>query len=178
MGQYNVGDKTWWARCGRREVKIPCPVCFGKCFVTLILGNDDKVVLPCDYCGRGYEAPKGTVSEHEWIAQPELVTVTRVDTRVTLEGEEREYFFGHFRLEAEVLFDTEEAARVKCEEIAKQEEVNQSSRAEAVKKDKHKTFSWNAGYHIRNAKKLREEAERHDRLAQICKARDKSKGTT
>ena len=173
MSQYNVGDKVWWARCDRRELKQPCPVCFGKREVILILGNDDRVTLPCDYCGHGYEAPSGTVSDWEWTAQPELITITRVDTRVSLEGEDHDYFYGNYRMDDSVIFDTEEEARKRCGEIAHEREVAQATRADLVKKDKQKTFSWNAGYHLRNAKKCREEAEWHDRLAQICKARAK-----
>jgi len=66
---FKIGDVVYFASAGQRQVDIPCPVCFGKREVTLILGNGDSVELPCDYCGKGYDGPRGYVLEYEYAAK-------------------------------------------------------------------------------------------------------------
>lgn len=58
-----VGDSVWYAKCGLEQVKRICPTCFGKLEVKLILGNGDGVILPCDGCGHGCDAPTGHIGE-------------------------------------------------------------------------------------------------------------------
>ena len=63
MKARKVGDCLWWAVVEKHaQVEIPCPVCYGKRKVNLILGNGDVVALPCTYCSPGYESPRGTVT--------------------------------------------------------------------------------------------------------------------
>jgi len=168
---YSVGDKVWWARCGTDRIKKPCPICFGKRKVTLILGDESEVVLPCNYCAPGFESPTGTISEYEYIAAPEQVTIDRVSSETTPGGTKYEYRHEHWLLSPDIIFDTEEAALTKCEEIAEKLHKEETTRTEYLKKDKQKSFSWNAGYHLREAKRCRKEAERHEEKAVVCKER-------
>jgi len=174
MKQYKVGDEVWWARCGTREVRKPCPICFGDKKVTLTLGNGDEVVLPCDYCGHVLgEEPSGMITEYEYLAEPEPATITRISSEITIAGTEYEYFAGCYRIEDEMLFDTELGAIMKCAEVKEKLEKEQITRAEYIKADKLKSYSWNAGYHLRNAKKDRKSAEYHEKMAILCKDRAK-----
>jgi hypothetical protein len=68
-----------------------------------------------------------------------------------------------------------EEANNKGKEKKKQLEEDQNNRAEHIKKNVHKDFSWNAHYHIRQANKCRKEALRHDELAKICKNKSRKK---
>ena len=61
---YNVGDIVFYASNDSREERIPCPVCFGKLQVIVILGNGTEVLVDCGYCGKGYEGPKGYVTKY------------------------------------------------------------------------------------------------------------------
>lgn len=75
MKKYKIGDRVWWARCGTREVAHDCPICFRKKRVILILGDDSEVEVECDFCGKGYEGPKGYILEYQWVATPEEVRI-------------------------------------------------------------------------------------------------------
>jgi len=173
MKKYNVGDKVWVAWVERRDVTELCPVCFGKLQVLLTLGNDDTVTLPCDYCGKGYNAPVGTVTEARYGSGAELKTIETVDVTQTASGETYEYHSGHYILRPERVFDTKEEALLCCESIAQELNKEQETRAEYIKKDVKKSFSWNAGYHLREAKRKEGEAEYHRKKAAICKSRGK-----
>jgi hypothetical protein len=174
---YNVGDIVWYAECGSREVSIQCPVCFGKRQVVVILGNDDQVTTPCSYCSHGYEPPNGRDTEYKFISEPKQYWITSIESKITADGELREYHSGtltcYRRLENDKIFDTEEEALKKCEEVKAELEYEQTTKAEYLKEKAHKSFSWNAGYHLREAKRYKRQIEYHEKMAVLCKARAK-----
>ena len=178
MKQYKVGDVVWWAMIERyKQVTKPCPICFGNKEVTLILGNKEQVILPCNYCRSGYDDPSGTIIEHEWHGVPKQITIDGMEVQINSLGEKREYHSGsptsHYILTDDDIFDTEEEALKKCEAIKQKVENEERTRAEYIKKDKVKSFSWNAGYHLREATRLEKDAARHREQAKLCKERAK-----
>jgi len=173
MKQYHINDTVWLARFEYEQVIKPCPVCFKTRQVTLILGNGDKVILPCAYCDDGYSSPSGLVTGYKYVAKARQIRITQVDSEETEHGIEYRYHGSpnDYHDDGSLLFDTEEEARIKSVEIKEKYEKEQLTRIENIKKDKHKSFSWNAGYHIGEAKRNRESAEYHDKMAVICKER-------
>lgn len=171
MKKYNVGDAVWVARYQRLPLSKVCPVCYEKREVVLILGNGDQVTLPCKYCQSGYDPPTGRVTEYEFTTNPERVTITEVRVSQSTEGETVEYLSSNYILYPNVVFDTREEALAKGEELAKEQALLESTRVEYLKKDAKKSFSWNAGYHMREAKRHEKDAEYHREKAALCKAR-------
>lgn len=58
------------------DIRVPCPVCFGKLSVTLILGNGEHQDIECEYCRRGHHGPSGTVYERAPHSRVEKKTVS------------------------------------------------------------------------------------------------------
>lgn len=59
-----IGQTAYEARAWSYGDKlVPCPVCYGHLFATLILGNGEHVTVECDACGIGYDGPRGVVNE-------------------------------------------------------------------------------------------------------------------
>jgi len=173
MKEYKVGDSVWHASCGTKQIEKLCPICFGKKQVKLILGNDDEVTLPCNYCRLGLGSPRGRVTEHEYIAKPEQVVITEIEMKVTASAIERKYWSGCYLFDESDIFDSEGEALARCLEVVAKKQKEESTRAEYIKKDRQKSFSWNAGYHLREAAKARKDAEYHERNAVLCKSRTK-----
>ena len=116
MKEYNINDTVWIAQCGTKQVRHDCPVCYGQLFVTLILGNGDEIRTPCDYCGKGYEGPKGYVLEYEWTAEPRQVTITdktkrEYDGKIEFDYRSYDAYFNE-------AYDTKEEAEAKTLEIS------------------------------------------------------------
>lgn len=174
QSKFKVGDLVWNAHCTWLPVSQPCPICYEKREVTLILGNGDLVVLLCDYCGKGYEGPKGTVDEYEYVVEPEPVHITSITLEVSADKTVAKYHAGCRYYDEENLFPTKEEAMEKGKELKMVLEVGRDTRVECIKKSTSKSFSWNAGYHMREAKRSRKDAERHEKLAVICKARSRT----
>lgn len=175
MKQYKVGDQVWWAHYGMSQVKVNCPICFGAKEVTLILGNGDIVVLLCEYCGKGWDGPRGYVTEWEYVAEAKLLTINEVRIQSRLSGEDVvDYSTMQHLLDAEDIFDTKEEALARALSKSAEETLSKETMAEHLKKNIRKSFAWNAGYHLRAARDARKSAEYHERMASICKSRSKS----
>jgi len=179
MPKYKIGDKVWLSRPGQEQVKKLCPICFGKLLVRLILGDDSEVILPCDYCGKGYDGPQGYTMEYEYTDGAIPFVIQGMDIRIQ-NGEKEEVCYkynwsgngGNYAYEAEV-YDTKEEAVARSKQIRAEEEEAQLTRSDYIKKQTSKTFTWNAGYHLSEAKRNEESAARHRKLAAICKSKAK-----
>lgn len=65
---FRIGDVLWQASNGSNNVKVPCPVCNGDLAVTVILGDGERVGVPCEACGKGFNGPRGYIEE--WQHDP------------------------------------------------------------------------------------------------------------
>jgi len=173
MPKFKVGDWVWWAKCRWEPIQIPCPTCFGKKQVTLILGNGDEVILPCHGCAPGFESARGYIEEYDYISEPEQIYITGMDIEVDGDKEKVRYR-GPYIYDEEDLFSEQIEAFAKSQEKKRQLDEEQQTRTEHIKKNVHKSFSWNARYHIREAGNHREKAEHHDKMAIVCKAKSKT----
>lgn len=170
-----VGDWVYVADVVHASREVLCPVCFGKQEVTLILGNNDRVVLGCEYCRRGYIAPTGYVKEG-YIKEGRVkqVRVSGIDTELTEEGEKVSYRVGsstaYTKYPSERIFTDETEAQ----EYADQWAADWQKRLDEEKPKKvkvNKNYTWHAGYHMRKAKECDEEAERHREKAKYFKSK-------
>ncbi len=166
---FKIGDVAWEAFARRTEIQIPCPICFTKREVTLIMGNDEKVVLPCNYCAPGFQSPQGFVKDWEFVAEPRRHVITEIETKASAAGEKITYICSHYHFDH--LYEKKEDAALEAKKLADKEAEDEVTKAEHIKEDKKKSFSWNAGYHLRNAKKMEKDILYHKKMAVLCKER-------
>lgn len=115
MKKFNIGDVVYSASYGQIAKQVTCPVCFGKLKVTVILGNDERVEVDCDYCGKGYEDSKGYVTEYDYVAKAKCFVVNKIDVKVGRDKETRTYYSlepegYHYSYKEETCFATKEEA--------------------------------------------------------------------
>ena len=171
--KYQVGETVWHARCDWRPVDKTCPICYGNREVKLILGNGDETILPCNMCAPGFRDPSGVVSEYEHVVAPEVVVITGIEIECNGGKIKARYRNGCYGFDEDSLYHTKEAATKRGLELKAELDEAQRTKAEYLKKDKAKSFSWNAGYHLREARRMRKSIEYHERMAVLCKARAK-----
>jgi len=171
---FNVGDSVWIASYEVRKEKVTCPVCFGKLQVILIFGNDDQVIFPCDYCAKGYETPRGWVEEYRCEPRCESIKISGREIRET-EGmtEVRYNSYDSRTHNSKDIFETKEEALIEAQKRADLKTEEEKTRAIYLKKNINKSYGWNAGYHLREAKRLKEQIAYHEQRAILCKAKDK-----
>jgi hypothetical protein len=176
--RFAIGDKAWLAQCQWAAVNKTCPTCHGKLAVTLVLGNGDEVALPCGGCSPGYGEPTGKITEYDYSVEPELVEITGMSIERDGEKETVEYKSGNSSFNRvfkdHSIFPTEGEARAKGAEMKAKLEEEQRTRAEAIKANVHKSFAWNAHYHMQEAESHRKAAAYHEGKARLCKERAKA----
>ena len=176
MPKFKLGDVVWTPHVGNVPVEIPCPVCFGKKAVIVVLGNDDQVEVQCEFCGgNGLQDPKGVITVHEHIAEERKVHIDSITIKQTAGGEEIEYQDGcHLYREDQLFLDPSEA-NAKAKELAERQNDEDLKRSNNRKKFVTKTAAWNAGYWLREAKRLREDMERAEARAKVLSEKAKPK---
>ncbi len=126
------------------QVGRPCPVCFGKLSVTIILGNGEQQPIECEMCEAGYLGPRGIVSVGEVSSSVIQATITGLE----MEGDDwrissniRSYRQNERRFFAEK--ESAEQRRIELHSEAEdQAQKNFESRFRQGKK-----HSWSVGYH-------------------------------
>lgn len=146
--------------------EVPCPVCYGKKKVTLILGNGESQDVSCECCDFGMRGPSGVVSE--WGPWSRVVPAA-VDS-ITQESSGWKVSCGHHSGE---IFATEEEAEARrlalhADAEASAERMNEQNILRAIRKT-----TWTAGYCRRKIAHLRREMEWHEE--KLCQAKAKAK---
>ena len=178
MGEskYHVGDYVWASSYSRRAQQVQCPTCFGKREVTLILGDGTHVALPCAGCGHGFNEPRGTITAHVLMPRADGMPIASIRTEEGPKGTVVEYHSPGCRVYAEDdIYLTLEEALLAAEAIAAKAQTEEDTKAAHIKERREKSFAWNATYHLRSAKDCRKSAERHEKLARLCKERVRPK---
>ena len=173
MKKFKIGDVVYVATCSNEKIQVVCPVCFGRLEVTLILGDESHVRLPCSHCALGYDLPRGVVDEWAEGAHVHARTITAIRTQESGGNCELYYSCDGYGSDGDNTFATKPEADEYGAKLAKERKEELTTKAEHIKKENHKSYTWNAGYHMRSAKKLRKEAEYHDKMAVLCKERAK-----
>src|ERR1035437_864103 len=80
--KFNIGD-TVWVACSSAysEVWVTCPHCFGKKFLTVILGDDSKITIDCECCKEGWQGCRGMIQEYQFVARAYETVISEVELR-------------------------------------------------------------------------------------------------
>lgn len=168
--KYNIGDKAWHAVLTSVTKSITCPDCFGKKFLTVILGDDSQVTVACTGCDRNeFHVSEGLIRYYAYEPFVRIIEITKVE--VTSEGVE--YGFDRcYGTRENNLFSTEEAAQARAVVLAKEYTETELKRRLAKTNDK-KSWAWHATYHRRGIKEAQKQLEYHTSNLEVAKSHAK-----
>lgn len=170
--KYNLGDTVYWVYSSNHySKKIPCPICFGKKHVQVILGDDSIVKSECGYCSHGLDRATGTATTWEPYAQ---IRSGEIDGIENYQG--WTYKAGGSTHKEHELFSSEEEATPKY----KDELLNVQKQAKHFFEESFvnatKEQMWSAGYHRECIKRAQQTIEWHEgRLCIIKQPRHRRK---
>lgn len=159
MKEKNIGEKVWWATCENKQVRIDCPICFGKKEVTLILGNEQHIKTDCDYCVSGFEPPKGFTMEYQRVSGVQEVAITGKEVVENEQGRKVEYRYQNYILDNQNCFLTKEEAENRVSELIKEYEQYEADRNIHRIKSNQSKYSWKIGYYKKKLKDAQREIE-------------------
>jgi len=170
---FGIGDAAWVGTFhNHHPIREDCPVCFGKKEVTVILGNGDHVLTPCEYCRVGYGDPRGWVTDrYESECSAEVVVITGVELSAEQPPRYRSDCHSY-----DAVFATREEALAYAERKRDEDVEQKAERKLRFKEREHKSYSWHVGYHMREAIQLRKRAEYHEQRAVVCRGLARPKG--
>jgi len=126
----NIGDKVFFVEASTNYGKtVPCPICFGKKFAKIILGDDSIVEIECGGCKHGIDSPSGNMTVWEPYTKVIASTISGISTRNGIS-----YEVGYRNLSRYEIFTDENLAEIEKEKRLK--EV--TAQAERHFKDKFK----------------------------------------
>lgn len=161
MNKFDIGQEVWTSGYSRREKQKTCPDCFGKKFLTVILGDDSRVYIDCAGCSRGYESPCGYVTDYEYGERVEPRTITGMEINEEHGDQVIRYKFSCYTFESDLVFATREEAQEKSIELGKAQKLDDEKRMLTQKENRQRTWSWNATYHRSEIKRLEKDLAYH-----------------
>ena len=169
---YKIGETVWVGQWESRKERVPCPICFGTKVVTLILGDGTAVELDCKYCDNGFMGPQGHVVESHYVAgEVTQKVITGVDVRTNEDGIDVTYWFGGNGKNGNFVSKDKDIALAKATTSAEEQNEKQRTMKDGQKKNDRKSYSWNAGYYLREAAKSRAAATRYEEQARIMESK-------
>ena len=168
----NIGDLIYWVESSVSYGKsIPCPMCCGKLFVTVILGDGSHSKIECGMCSHGCESPSGIAKT--W--GPEAVVRSGfIDGISTCGG--LTYKVGHHSISAGQAFDNQDSAMGQrdAEYKAVEEKARRYYEDNFVTMKKKQV--WSVGYHQSSIRELERKIEWH--AMRLCMIKEKENGKT
>jgi|SRR5688572_8471263 len=140
----------------------PCSICFGKLFVTLVLGNGEQQAIECEACEHGYGGPTGRMVVRDTWSKVISATVTGL----SFDGQKWQVECDHNRSE-HIFTNAEDAEAYRAALHAELEQQAERWREEALTaKKRHLTRS--AQYHRGKIKEAKSTIAWHEsRLAAL-----------
>lgn len=156
---FGIGETVYFAdACAYAQVRAQCPVCFGKLFVTLILGDESQEQIECSACGLGYDGPQGWINEHAATSSVTKGTISGI-SRSYSGAREWDYEVGGMRREH--VFRTHDEAEAKRVELFAAAQVSAQDTKERIIAGKKKGAAWSVRYHREHIKDLERRIEWH-----------------
>ena len=164
--KFNIGDSVFWVYSSTNHGKrVPCEMCFGQKFVTIILGDGSQQPTECGACQAGIDPPSGVQKIWEPIAEVRSGKISGIESD---RGTWR-YKCGVDNLEEDEIFT--EAAQADALRVTRFAE--ETARAAQFRKDNlvrcKQAQVWSAQYHRRQIKEHEQKIEWHRYRLAMCK---------
>ena len=154
---FEIGAEYWLPTTSPRQTTEPCPVCAGAKEVLVLargINAGQSFAVDCDACGRGYEGPRGYVTEYHYDPHAELFIIAGVvrlddDDWTVEDAAKRQARFKTLRA------TEDEALAVSKASYLAQEERNADRRRH--RRNGVNKATWTVRYHTDAIKKLERE---------------------
>ena len=164
---FKIGDQVWWASTKNIELRITCPECLGKRFITVILGDETKHTIPCICCERGWEGSIGELVG--WSHEIKVIQTVISGIRAT--ADEVEYLLPESYLTKD-LYATKEEAEARARELVQARDAEELRRMLCKEKDA-RSWAWNVHYHRKEIRDLEKRLDYHKAKLDVAKLKAK-----
>lgn len=156
---FEIGKTYWLSFVNPQKITVPCPVCNGKKWVTVIDGYDRRWNVDCEGCGLGFERSRGWINEYSYDPGAKQFAVKEISS----------FYGGKFTLCSttgdiagwEALCETE-AEAVEASKVAMAQIIEENARRSShASQNQLKKKAWSVRYHNECIGKLERQIEWH-----------------
>lgn len=171
MQCFQIGEMVYFVKLGSREYWIPCPDCFGKRALTVIMGDGSEVSIACAGCDAGlFEPPRGVVKRYQATATVAVGPVYEITSKGGKIAYAVGYSSGYWH--PDDIFATAEEAGLALEAAVKTQQDQEQANFDRREKPT-RTWSWNAHYHRARIRDAEKELAYHKSKLAVAKAKAK-----
>ncbi|MDP1753175.1 MAG: hypothetical protein Q8L22_27280, partial [Reyranella sp.] len=124
------------------------------------------IKVDCDYCGKGFEGPRGYVTEnYDYVSKVHQITIDQKEVNEGQDGKKCRYRYGHYLLDSDDISDTKDAAETRLLEKIEKYKLEEEQRIAWHKENSNKSYAWHVGYHRRCAAKAKRDLDYHEAKA-------------
>jgi len=179
---FAIGDTVFMGRYDRVETHIPCPDCFGKKTLTVILGDDSQVVIRCAGCkGSICDEPVGIVKQYEFqsTASQHVVTGIDIDAKGVREyrldePSDKPSCYSYRTARPNEIFATKAEAIAFADMRRLDHEADENKRL-LGKTNSHRDWAWHVRYHRECARKAEKDLAYHTKMVSISTEKHRGK---
>lgn len=164
---FDIGCEVWWAHTQNAALRITCPECLGKRFITVVLGDDTKHTIPCICCERGWEGSLGELIG--WRHEVKVIKTVVTGVRMTADDTEYQLPEGYLTKD---LYATKEEAEERARELVKERDAEELRRMHSKEKDT-RSWAWNVHYHRKCIRDAEKQIEYHKAKLDVAKLKAK-----
>lgn len=178
--KFNIGDKIWYAKYERYTTeKVTCPDCCGNKYLTIIMGDETKINIPCQSCLHrdeySYEDySRGFIEVYVGKPKVEQLIITGIDCQ----GDEIEYKMKTSSCSCYIatekqIFNNEADAIIKGQGLADEYLIEQKNNIENRKHNDKRTWAWHVYYHRKAIEGAKKNIEYHTKKLGIAIVKNK-----
>lgn len=169
--KYKIGDQLYYPIWTSTTSYVECPDCGGTGRIRVIFHDETVVSIECQNCRSGFNSSGGKVQVYDRTPKTRLVKIVGIgigSNGITYKCDT------HHIVKEEELFKTHEEALEVAKEKAKLANEEDLKKVQ-TKHDNSKSWAWNASYHRRNIKELKEKIEYHTKKLNVASLKAKEK---
>lgn len=165
---FKIGDKVWVAHTRQIPKYITCPDCFGKKYLTVILGDDSRVTIECSGCSKGFNPARGVIETFEMEPTTEEKVITGLEQRTEKGVIRVTYRFDCYGYDDDRVHRTKEEAAVAAESLRQERLAEEKARINRKERET-KTWAWNVHYYRQQVKNGLEQVKRYSEMLDAAK---------
>lgn len=169
--KYNMGDLVFWATAGTTSKYVTCPDCFGKQFLTVIMGDGTQHTIDCECCREGLVMSRGQVTTWEFAAEVHSGTVSGIEAD-PFDRVQWRYQIDNHRVDETDIRTTREAAEIRANELVTEHTAHEAVAFQQKYKE-HKNWQWHVSYHRKELKRAEDQIKYHTAKLSVAQAKTK-----
>jgi hypothetical protein len=180
--KFKIDDLVYIPSFDVEENNIVCLECYGKKYLTVILGNGEQVTIDCVACASGFDNPTGYVKVYDHIPKVKSASIVginiskdNVSYNISLDSSNSKGDFYSYTTVAEEneLFSIREMAEIESIKMSADWKTKEEIRLLNNKEHNKRDWSWHVHYYRSKIREAEKDLIRYKAKLEVAKNKTK-----